>query len=128
MKSAASHLTAPHCVGAKHVGNVQANFYPSLRQFLVSPTGARFMGDIVFVNEDPMQDIFAARSSFQWKYIENTQEQVTLGSLASLPFQALAAIPKTGFEPESSRNINARALKQSKSPCCRLKQWTLCVT
>lgn len=57
---------------------VQLSFYPSLRQFLISPTGARYNGDIAFVDEDSSEDIFAARSSFQWKYVDDTQEQVCL--------------------------------------------------
>ena len=60
------------------MGLLQANFYPALQQFLLTPTGggSRFLGDIAFTDPvDTTSEIFAARSSFQWRYITDTGEQ-----------------------------------------------------
>jgi hypothetical protein len=78
---------------------VQATFYPSLQKLIFTPTGARFLGDLAFVNpDDPTSELFAARSSFSWKYLESTEEQVlSLFQRVSVTTDSLAMLGWTFF-------------------------------
>ena len=55
---------------------VQRDFYPALRQFIATEAGESYLGDLSFVDGDLSKELLAARSTFRWPLIEDTQEQV----------------------------------------------------
>lgn len=55
---------------------MQVDFYPALRDFLSTPRGARYQQDLVFMNDDSTQELISARSSFRWRYMEETTVRV----------------------------------------------------
>eukprot|EP00892_Ulva_mutabilis_P011134 jgi/Ulvmu1/8393/UM042_0100.1 len=59
-------------------GTVTAGtFYTDLADFLATPAGGRYVGDIVFAEPDtPASGISTARSGFRLRYLEDTTDQV----------------------------------------------------
>lgn len=86
-------------------GTVNADtFYTDLNAFLATPLGARYVGSIVF--EEPVTPdsvITTARSSFQLKYLEDTDDQVNaLKSLRDTEDNIPAPLGTNGFVHSAS--------------------------
>lgn len=77
---------------------VQGNFYPELQQFLSAPEGARFKGDIVFAENS--SEIFTVRSTFQWRYIEDTTELVRLSAHYIVEIVSFSSPKKSTRKPK----------------------------
>lgn len=61
---------------SQQLPHLQEDFYQRLTDFIATENGAQFLGDLAFVNNDPSEQLISARSTFQWRFIDDTQEQV----------------------------------------------------
>ena len=69
----------------------QATFYQDLNTYLSGP-GARFTGDVVYVEEGVAESgIFAARSEVTWRYLEDSRDKVCCDAARAV----LCAAPHT---------------------------------